>query len=126
MLVRALRLGPGGKELGQGVGTDVLGTGTERQGEIKSAEEEGPARLPGTEPLRVADVDQVLMVRPDEDRMLGLHVDGQKFPVPHVIMMLRQSEASGQQGGRVDELVPPPSVETGQLRCPHPMHPPPR
>ena len=80
----------------QGIGTDVLGTGTEHQGEVKSAEEEGPTRLPGTEPLRVADVDQVLMVRPDEDGMLGPLqpvppllkgcVDGQKFPVPHVII----------------------------------------
>ena len=53
-----------GKEMGQGVGMDVLGTGTEHQGEIKSAEEEGPARLPGTEPLRVADVGQVLIHPP--------------------------------------------------------------
>ena len=102
-----------GKETGQGVGTDVLGTGPERQGEVKSAEEEGPACLPGTEPLCVADVD--LMVRPDEDGMLGPlqpvppllkgRVDGQKFLVPHVIITLRRNEASGQEGDRVDELV---------------------
>ena len=56
MLVGVFRLGLSGEETGQGVGTDILGARTERQREIKSAEKEGPARLPGTEPLRIADV----------------------------------------------------------------------
>ena len=115
MLVGALGLNLGGKETGQGIGTDVLGAGTERQGEIESAEEEGPARLPGTEPFRVADVGQVLVVRPDEDGMLGPlqpvppllkgRMDGQKFPVPHVVVMLCRGEVKGQEGNQVDELI---------------------
>ena len=119
MLVGALGLGLSGKETEQGISTDVLGAGMEHQGEIELAEE-GPARLPGTEPLRVVDVGQVLVVRPDEDGMLGALqpvpplrkglADGQKFPVPHVVLTLRWSEALGQEVG------PPRSVGTGQLR----------
>ena len=99
MLVGALGLGLGGKEMGQGVGMDVLGAGTECQGEIESAKQEGPARLPGTEPLCIADIGQILVDHPDKDGMLGPllpvpphlkgRLDGQKFPVPHVIVSPR-------------------------------------
>ena len=101
--------------MGQGVCPDIFGAGTERQGEVESTEQEGPARLPGTEPLRIADVGEVFVVRPDEDGVLGSlqpvppllegRVDGQKFPVTHIIIPLGQGESSGQEGNRVDELV---------------------
>ena len=104
-----------GEMTGQGIGPDIFGTRAERQGEDESAEQEGPARLPGTEPLRIADVSEVLVVRPDENGVLGSlqpvppllegHVDGQKFPVSHVIIPLGRGESSGQEGDRVDELV---------------------
>ena len=43
----------------------------ERQGKIEPAGQEGPARLPGTEPLRITDVGKVLVVHPDEDGVLS-------------------------------------------------------
>ena len=89
------------------------------------------AQRPGTEPLRVADVGQVFVVSQDEDGMWGPqppllkgHVDGQKFPVPHVVVPLGVKRLDRKaMDGRVG---PPQSVGTGQLRCLYPTHPPPR
>ena len=45
---------------------DVLGTRTVSQCVVETAEQESPTRLPGTQSLRLPDVGEILMIRPDQ------------------------------------------------------------
>ena len=73
---------------------------------------EGPARLSGTELLRVANVRGVFVVRPDQDGVLGPLqpvpplLQGRVFSVPHIVVLLGRGESSGEEGDRVNLLVP--------------------
>ena len=99
----------------EGISSNVLGAGPVGQSKVESAEQERPTRLPGTQPLRLPDVCEVLVVSPNEHGVLGplqpvppFHqgsVHGQKFPVPHVVIAFRRSEATGQECDWVDLLV---------------------
>ena len=56
---------------GQSIRPNVLRPGSVGQGEVKPAEQESPTRLLGTQPLRLPDVGEVLVVRPDKHGVLG-------------------------------------------------------
>ena len=83
----------------ESVRSHVFGARSVGQGEVESAEQESPTRLPGTQPLRLPDVSEIFVVSSDEHGMLGplqpvspLHqggVHGQKFPVSHVVILFR-------------------------------------
>ena len=56
---------------GESIRPNVLRPRSVGQGEIEPAEQESPTRLPGTKPLRLPDVGEVLVVHPDEHGVLG-------------------------------------------------------
>ena len=102
--------GPTGEYSGKGVRPHVLGARALGQGEVKTAEEQGPARLSRAQPLRVPNVREVFVFGPYEDGVLGSlkpvpplrqgGVDGQ-----YVIILFRQGKMLGQERHRVDLLV---------------------
>ena len=51
-----------GEQARQGIGPHILRAGTVSEGKVKLAEHERPARLPRTQPLRIPNVCQVLVV----------------------------------------------------------------
>ena len=83
---------------GESVCPHVLGARAVGQGEVEPAEEQGPARLTGSQPLGVPDIGQVLVVRPDNYGLLGPlqpvaplgegGVDSRELPIAHVIVRL--------------------------------------
>ena len=90
----------GREDLGQSIRPHVLGARVEGECEIEPAEEQGPARLSGSQPLSVSDVCKVLVIGPDHYGQLGPlqpmvplgegGVDGQELAIPHVIICLRR------------------------------------
>ena len=103
------------EHLGQSIRPNVLRPGSVGQGEVKPAKQESPTRLPGNQPLRLPDVSEVFMVRPDKHGVLGAlqpvspllqgSLDSQQLTVPHVIIPLHRGESPGQEGDWVDLLV---------------------
>ena len=68
---RTVAWGARGEHSGKGVRPHVLGAWALGQGEIKPAEEQGPACLSWAQPLHVPNVHKVFVVRPYEDGVLG-------------------------------------------------------
>ena len=56
---------------GESIRPNVLGPWAVGQGVIEMAEQESPTRLPGTQSLRLPDVGEILVVRPDKHGKLG-------------------------------------------------------
>lgn len=67
--------GPGGrvwnKQVRQGIRLNVLRTRTIGQREVKSIKEEGPSGLSGIETFSWLDVFQVLVISPNQERVLS-------------------------------------------------------
>ena len=99
----------------QSVRFDIHGSGSLRQGKVKSIKEEGPPGLSGV----------VVRSLQPVTALLQCHFDCQEFTVAHIIVSFCRRESPGQKGAGVQFFCPPWTAERGPPQCTDLKHPPP-